>query len=268
MKPWPPTTFLQFEKAFDTSMGTARIMTDAGPAYIKALGNRQGPHALACDWVATNLASWFGLQTFDVAIMNLTSDDEIPYLRGGCAQPGPAFVAKAFEGKTWRDMAFELKALDNPDDITRLVVFDTWTLNCDRHPADLAVRKPNYDNVFLTAGAHPGRWKLIAMDHTHCFTCGRDLTDKTASIDRVKDSRAYGLFPEFQRWLSHDVVVHSAARLRDISAAEVDKIIGQIPPQWQVSIAAARGLGDLIRNRAAFVADNIQTWLWPDGFEG
>jgi hypothetical protein len=56
---WRPTTFLRFEIALDTSMGTARLVTDAGPAYIKALGNRQGPHPLACEWVGTQVARWF-----------------------------------------------------------------------------------------------------------------------------------------------------------------------------------------------------------------
>lgn len=70
-KRWPPTTFLRHEDELDTSMGTARIVTDAGPAYIKAMGNRQGPHPLACEWVATHLAKWFGLTTFDFAIMEI-----------------------------------------------------------------------------------------------------------------------------------------------------------------------------------------------------
>ena len=49
-QPWTPTTFVRFERAFDTSTCTARIVTDAGPAYIKTMGNRQGPHALFNDF--------------------------------------------------------------------------------------------------------------------------------------------------------------------------------------------------------------------------
>ncbi len=56
-KRWPPTTFLRHEESLETSMGTGRIVTDAGPAYIKAMGNRQGPHPLACEWVATHRQS-------------------------------------------------------------------------------------------------------------------------------------------------------------------------------------------------------------------
>jgi hypothetical protein len=31
------------------------------------------------------------------------------------------------------------------------------------------------------------------MDHTHCFTCGRDLNQHLADISRVKDALLYGL---------------------------------------------------------------------------
>ena len=52
---WRPTEFRRFEAGLDTSMGTARIITDAGKAYIKAMGNRQGPHLLAVELIATRL---------------------------------------------------------------------------------------------------------------------------------------------------------------------------------------------------------------------
>src|SRR5437763_16922960 len=82
-------------------MGTARIVTDAGPGYIKPLGNRQGPHPLACEWVATQLARWFGLPTFEVAILWFdAAANEITFHRGGKAQSGPAFVACNMAGRS------------------------------------------------------------------------------------------------------------------------------------------------------------------------
>jgi len=47
--PWSPTRYKRLLRVLDTSMGTAEIETDAGRAYIKAMGNRQGPHQLACE---------------------------------------------------------------------------------------------------------------------------------------------------------------------------------------------------------------------------
>lgn len=122
---WTPTTFLRFEEPLDTSMGTARIVTDAGPAYIKALGNRQGPHPLACELVATQLARWFGLPTFDFDLIRIDAAvDEIPFLQGGQAASGTAFVTRAVAGHAWGGSPEELEHLINPEALSRLVVFD------------------------------------------------------------------------------------------------------------------------------------------------
>ena len=181
-KTWNPQRLLIVGASHDTSMGTTEIDTDAGPAYIKPMGNRQGPHALAAEWVGTHLVQWFGLPTLEFNLLVLDESDEFPLPRGHKAAPGPAFVSKAMPGHPWGESAEELAALVNPDDISRLVVFDTWVLNCDRYPPDLTVRKPNPDNVYLANTNDPVRFRLIASDHTHCFTCGRDLTRNVNDI--------------------------------------------------------------------------------------
>jgi len=86
---WQPTTIKRFVKAFPTSACTALVETDAGKGYLKALGGPEGPHTLACEWVAAQLARWFGLSTFDCAIVPVTEEDEIPFHKGGKAQVGP-----------------------------------------------------------------------------------------------------------------------------------------------------------------------------------
>lgn len=261
---WRPTTFVRFERNYDTSIGTARIVTDAGPAYIKPLGNRQGPHVLACEWVGTQLAKWFGLPTLDVAIMDVSEVDEIPLGGDRNAVPGPAFVSRATLGHPWGGSSEELEQLVNPDAIPRLVMFDTWTLNCDRHHPDAVERRPNFDNVFLSAeGAEPGEFRLLAMDHTHCFTCGRDLTRRIASIDRVRDKRVYGLFAPFEALIDKRGVERSVARLGRINPGEVRGMIDTIPAQWQVALDARRALERLICTRAAFLVDTVIDLLDP-----
>ena len=59
-------------------MRTAIVQTDAGRAYLKGLGNPEGPHALICEWVGTKLARQFGLHTLEFALMLIGSTDEIP----------------------------------------------------------------------------------------------------------------------------------------------------------------------------------------------
>ena len=260
---WNPTRLMEVAGSVDTSTGATEVTTDAGRAYIKPMGNRQGPHVLATDWVGTHLAKWFGLSTFEIAILTLDADDTFPLRRGATAEPGPAFAAKAMLGDPWGKSGLQLDLLVNPEDITRMVVFDTWTLNCDRHHHDPTVRKPNYDNVYLSSeGVNPGQRRLIAMDHGLCFIrSGEDLSAKLAHIDKVKDEHIYGLFPEFGEILREDIIRQCITRLREMDMATARAMIATVPQEWQVSDSAREAWSNLICSRAAFVADIFQQRL-------
>jgi hypothetical protein len=238
------------------------VATDAGDAYLKAMGNPAGEHALACEWVGTQLAAWFELPTFDFAIIEVTDVPELPFAKGGVAKPGPAFITRAERGERWGGVARELELLSNPEDIGRLVVFDTWTLNCDRY-APNNTRKPNRDNVFLSEEAPKGKFLLRAMDHTHCFTCGRPLTKRIANIDRVQDSDVYGLFPQFREFFDRRTLRPVARRLKQVTRQLLVQIVQTIPPEWDVNQIARDALVDLLRGRAGFLADCIIDTLCP-----
>jgi len=138
---WSPTTFLRFERSLSTSTRVAKVVTDAGDAYLKGLGNPEGPHALACEMVGTQLAHLFGLPTLDSAILQVNADeDEIPLYGGGKVTSGSAYCTREEPGHAWGGDAEELKLLENPQDIVRLVVFDTWVRNRDRHHPDYKIR--------------------------------------------------------------------------------------------------------------------------------
>jgi hypothetical protein len=272
---WQPTRLTDVLRSADTSTGATQVITDAGRAYIKPLGNRQGPHVLATDWVGTHLAKWFGLPTFDLAIICLEQANVFDLPRGAKAVPGPAFITRAMAGGPWGTSGLQLDLLVNPDDITRLVVFDTWTLNCDRHHHDLGQRKPNYDNVYLsTDGVEPGKRRLIAMDHGLCFIrSGEDLSAKLAHLDKVRDPHVYGLFPEFRDKLRENIMTECVARLREMDKATANEVIQSIPSEWDVSPSAREAWSDLISRRAVFVADNFQEWIeaimpWFGGKKG
>lgn len=258
---WNPTRLREVAGSADTSTGATEVTTDAGRAYIKSLGNRQGPHVLATDWVGTHLAKWFGLSTFDIAILNLEPDDVFDLPRGAKAKPGPAFASRALPGDPWGKSGLELDLLVNQKDITRLVVFDTWTLNCDRH--DAAGRKPNYDNVYLSSeGVDAGKRRLIAMDHGLCFIrSGEDLTPKVAHISKVQDEHVYGLFPEFSTKLDQTILADCLSRLRTMDVATATAMIDTVPTEWEVSAETNLAWAELIYRRAGFVADNIQQWI-------
>ena len=241
--------------------------TDAGPGYLKALGSPEGPHVLACEWVGTQLAKRLGLSTFDFALIAVTAEDEIPFAKGGQAESGPAFITRAELGEPWSARATQLKRIVNPEDITRLVVFDTWTLNCDRHclpPEGVVGRtRVNWNNVFLSEEAPAGQLLLKAIDHTHCFTCGRPLTKRLREIDRIKDERVFGLFPEFRPFRDRAQARQAAQDLRGIDRATVVQMIQTIPKEWEVGEEVQDALVDLILDRAVFVADTIEDRLWP-----
>ena len=210
---WQPTTFRRFIRGFPSSARTALVETDAGQAYLKGMGGPEGPHTLASEWVATQLASWLGLSTFDFAILQLGDEDEVPLVdrdgnRIGKAAPGPAFVTREESGETWSGGIRQLKKLVNPHDVASLVVFDTWLLNCDRYsiPAKnpLGKHRINRNNVFLSEEAPAGQLLLKAMDHTHCFTCGAEWTKALAHVDRIQCRQLFGMFPEFRKFIGND----------------------------------------------------------------
>jgi len=274
MQDWKPQTIRRFVKGLPSSARTAVGETDVGLGYLKAMGGPEGPHTLASEVVVTQLAAWFGLPTFDWGIITVDELDEIPFVdklgnRAGQATPGPAFITRAEKGATWGGTERELKHLVNSQDVSRLVIFDTWVLNCDRHsqpkPEVGRSRKPNRDNVFLSHEAPDGVFLLKAMDHTHCFTCGGEWTKRLAHVDTMKDGRVYGLFPEFREFLERDVVSQASEDLKLITSEVVTEMANQIPKEWDVKREALDALVDLVVGRATFVAETITSKIWPQG---
>jgi hypothetical protein len=255
---WQPTVFRRFVRSIPTSTGPAEIITDAGPAFIKALGNKEGPHALACEWVGTKLASALGLRTFDIAIMRVNPDDEIPLGHDCLAQPGPAIVVRKERGHGWSGYSSDLDLVENREDAVGLIVLDTWTRNPDRYPPALAGRRQNLDNIFLTEeGASPGRFLLKAIDHTCCFAWGRSLSGALREIDCIKDDRLYGCFPGLRPLVTRDRLLTWAERLQRIEHSAVEEAVDAIPSEWDVAIKARSALVELLCSRARYVADTI-----------
>lgn len=255
---WQPTCITQFVEARKSSTMVVIVETDAGRGFLKAMGNPEGEHALACDWIGTQLAKWFGLPTLDQAIVEFDGIPEITLFNGNPAVEGPALVTRAIKGDSWSGERRQLRKLQNVDDISRLVVFDTWILNRDRHSTD----RQNRDNVFLSAES--AQLELLAIDHTHCFgTSGGELTERVSSIGNCKDRTVYGLFPQFKKFLNKDVVSQAVEQLGRVDEATVKRTIADIPDQWQVPQKAKAALVSFVLQRADYVASTIYEKLWP-----
>jgi hypothetical protein len=259
---WEPQKVTRFVKSFPTGTAVVRVDTDQGEGYLKALGNPEGPHVLACELVGTIMADRLGLPTFDFSLIEVQEDDEIPLANGNHAQSGPAFITRAVDGFTWGGDDAQLAAISNLATITGLVVLDTWILNCDRYAPNGT--RVNRDNVFLARlDPKQERFLLMAIDHTHAFTCGRELNHKLTFIDTIRDENIYGQFPEFRRHITSDHLRQCTKQLRMITPAIVDDAVMQIPGEWQVDKAARHALRRFLSERAQYVCDNIEGMLWP-----
>ena len=213
---WNPTRLMEV-----AGLGRHEHLRDASkyrcrPRVHQANGNRQGPHVLATDWVGTHLARWFGLSTFDIAILTLGAATFFR-CRGVARHSRGRRSPRSRCGDPWGKSGLQLDVLVNPEDVTRNGRVRYMTLDCDRHHHDLAVRKANYDNIYLSSeGVEPGKRRLIAMDHGLCFIrSGEDLTPRLANIDKVRDEHVYGLFPENPRKLREDIIDGCPAAERD-----------------------------------------------------
>jgi hypothetical protein len=101
------------------------------------------------------------------------------------------------------------------------------------------------------------------MDHTHCFTCGRELTRRLSHIHRVRESEVYGLFPEFRPFTKREAIAAVADTLRGVPRPTVEEIVDSIPHEWGVGKAAREALVEFVLQRASYVASGIMKWIWP-----
>jgi len=250
--PWTPTEILSHHRSHASSTGPIFVETDAGDAVVKALGNPEGPHALACEWVGTSLAQVLGLRTFDFHILPVEESLPLPLGKGGgFARTGPAFATRREVGWSWGGEDSSLRNVQNRDDISRLIVFDTLVRNRDRW---LAGRNPNYDNVFLSSERTTGEAvEIVAMDHTHCLTDHSELSP--AALRRVADDACvFGAFPAFLPYWSEAATRELQERLDRLGREEVESIVGGIPREWEVEPATKHVLLEFLLARALAVA--------------
>lgn len=263
---WQPTKIRWVNGTLESSTGASRVETDQGPAYAKFMGNPEGPQALFCDLVGTRAAAWLGLSTFEVAVVQITEPGLVTYPDGSKSLAGPAFVARQENGTPWGGTAVELVSIENPTALAGLIVLDTWLHNCDRFRPEGEKTRRNTRNVFLSAReAAKGKFRVIAMDHTHCFACGRAITKAIGNIDRVRDARLYGHFAEFRPYLTHEAVRGFGQRLVGLSKQTAESFLAGIPAAWDLSAEIRQALVGFLKDRASFVGQNVRQMLVDEG---
>ena len=258
---WQPTEVTLFIDHVDSGAGTLIVRTDAGLAYLKALGNPDGPHALVKDLLGTHLAAMLSLPTFDYSLIEVTDLDELPFFRDGNAEPGPAFATRGEEGSVWGSDKRLLDKIDNSDAISGLVVVDTWLRNTDRYY--LPKSRVNWDNVFFSKeSTERGKLSLRVMDFSHAIQFGGELTTSVMSIGNIRDEGVFGLFPEFRERLSRDAIGHYASILGDVSKSQIEDAVELVPKQWHLDSPVRAALSSYLLQRARFVAETIESRLF------
>jgi hypothetical protein len=260
---WNPGEFTRFGRSLGTSTLAAEVVMEEGMAYLKAPNNPEGPHALAREFVGTCLAREFDLPTLNYGLAQIDATvDEIPLSNGTLAASGTAWVTQSEPGNVWGGTKAELEQLDNPQDIPRLVLFDTWVRNRDRHAPPELDRKPNYGNVFFSSrDCERDHYRLLAMDHTHVFSTESALTRRISQIGEVRDTKIYGRFPQFVPYLNAGVLERAAEDLQRLDANLIARVIHAIPADWDLDTETREALRDFLVRRALFVAENWKSLL-------
>lgn len=259
---WNPTVIRRIEECYDTGSEVVAVVTDQGRGFAKFLGNREGPHVLACELIGTRMAHHLGLPTFDHALMDFDGIPEIELHGGRKAKPGPTWITRREEGFNWGGKDSDLALIANRSDVAKLVALDTWILNCDRYRPD--PRRINRNNVFFSReGAPSGRFRLLAMDHTHAFTCGASLRSDLTKIDRVKEEMVFGWFPEFEGFVQRSEMMAACEALAAVADDIIREEVARIPEEWEVDPTSRQALVDFLSQRRNFVADELVARLFP-----
>jgi hypothetical protein len=263
---WAPSQVERVIHVIGTSTRPAIVKTDVGDAYAKALGNPEGPHVLACEWLGLQLAKWLGMPTLDVAIVDLDEacvwelDPGDP--TKGRVAPGPALVTRAVKATTWDGYSDTLEYVANPGDLVGLVVVDTWLRNPDRYCPDGERIRRNVGNVLLSEeGAPPGHYVVTAMDFSHAVSGGRGFDASCWGIDAIRDERVYGCFPEFQPFLSAGYLRPFLDRLRGKMRDFMDMQVGRIPTVWGLRREDRAKLVEFVVQRASHLGDTLERRL-------
>ncbi|MEF2549728.1 HipA family kinase [Aurantimonas sp. E1-2-R+4] len=211
---------------------------------MKAANNRQGTAALVSELVSAELASWLGLSVPPFSVIH-TIDIEIMMERPLEAMEAPLFFSRFVSNAVTRDGTDNLiKKLSRPDDVSRLVIFDTWIRNVDRF--DNA--GSNSDNLLFAPIKR--RYELTPIDHTHCFT--DDISGFEVGIARVEwieDPNVYGLFPEFEPHITALAVDNVLNDLSSLTRVKVEEIVASVPALWGLGPGMSRSLLNFVERR-------------------
>jgi hypothetical protein len=241
---WRPTRVERVNNVLGTSTRPLHVVTDAGNALVKYMGNRAGSDALVTELLAAELAVAIGLRTPEFAVHSIpaieTTDPMVT------VHAGPAFFSKWEVAQSLAPNSKLLANLRRPSDVALLVAFDTWIRNKDRFARDQDGETLNYDNVLLVPDKK--KTQLLVIDHSHAFaeTTLEDELDENWATEQA----IYGLFNEFAPMLTRGDVMSALDAISRVALSDIRDICHSPPPEWGFTAASANRLSGLLAQRA------------------
>lgn len=259
-KNWQPTAVERVTRVLSSSTRPLIAVTDKGPAIIKYIDKRAGNDALIGELVCGELANMMGLKTPDFAILSIP-EFVISHEGHALVASGPAFASKWTEATALSPRSTLLQKLRRPDDVAKLVVLDTWIRNKDRFsaPSSGANGVENYDNVLLKRDKR--MVELLIIDHSHALS--ETTIEDELGQPWVDEEAIYGLFEEFEPFLTHKSVNAALTKIVEIDQAWIRQVCASVPRQWGMT----DGLADRLSSCLAQRGRKLAAWLPAALFE-
>lgn len=254
---YQPSEIIREIEKFPSSTCPVRVATDVGEGFVKSLGNPMGEAALISELVAGELGRWLGLKVPPFAIVK-QCNIEITMAKNGMTIVPPLFFSYAVDGSPRDGGDTFLSRLRAPEDVSKLVVFDTWIRNLDRFLNGQA----NSDNLLYIRSPTGRKYELVPIDHSNCFI-GDDATFPAGAVPEiwVTDPNVYGKFPEFDPYIDARTVKAAVQKLASLTRGTVEEVVNSVPPEWGLGQYAANALVELICERATYVVNTLPARL-------
>ena len=255
------THILRVDQALETAAKVLVVATTFGRMYLKGPPGEEGNGQLVREWIGTRLAQAFHLPTLSYGILENLPQAQLLLADGRALRQDAVFATLEEPGAAWEGGSEALDLVGNRSAFSRLVVFDTWVRNLDRHVPRVNGSHENKGNVFVSSDSRRGhRPQLLAMDHTHVFGSPAVIRNGAAS-PMVQDAVVYGLFDDFRPRLAARDLERAIHDLTGMRQPVLMDMIAPLIGRWGLTDAAADGIAGFLEARAQFVTTHGATLI-------
>jgi hypothetical protein len=222
----------------------------------KFRNNPQHIRILANEYLGSELGTFLGLPMPEVRLVDvsewlISNTPELAIETAGMSVPcasglqlGSRYVADPQQARVFDYLPESmLQTIANPEDFSRVLVFDKWTGNCDGRQAVFV--KQSRDRFY----------RAVFIDQGYCFSAGEwDFPDSPLRGIFARNSVYEGV----TGWESFEPVLY---RVEQIDLADLWNIVREIPQEWyQHDTEGMSRLVDSLYRRGSLVRDLITSF--------